>query len=265
MLTAFRLLAGLKGLRGTAWDPFGRTAERRTERRLITDYEALVADLLTHLSPATHATAVALAALPQKIRGYGHVKDAAIAAAKADEVKLLAELRAFRHRGVVDLPAFDDRKLLAGGVQARFGQDALRRDEGDVVENSRHQPVRLRQQPLRDDPGQLALVGPIGLRMTDRRVKPVHPVAGPGGPFRLVQQLRLGELGLCPARRAAIDDALLDIIHDVAPPILGIGGDARLEARRHLGNSSGMTGGRAPCGRRDDGCKRGGWMPSEDR
>jgi indolepyruvate ferredoxin oxidoreductase len=94
MLRAFRLLAGLKFLRGTAWDPFGRTAERRTERRLIDDYERVVGECLERLSPATHGTALALAVLPERIRGYGHVKERNLAEVKHAEARLLAALRA---------------------------------------------------------------------------------------------------------------------------------------------------------------------------
>src|SRR6202030_3149579 len=74
MMPAFRLLAKLKFLRGTAFDPFGRSAERRIERKLIADYEALLAEILGGLTPDNHHLAVALAAIPEKIRGYGHVK-----------------------------------------------------------------------------------------------------------------------------------------------------------------------------------------------
>src|SRR4029077_7199373 len=76
MMKAFGLLARLKFLRGTALDPFGRTAERRLERRLITDYEALIEEILGKLDHDRHRTAVALASLPEQIRGYGHVKQA---------------------------------------------------------------------------------------------------------------------------------------------------------------------------------------------
>src|SRR5262249_9481311 len=76
VLRAFGLLAKLKFLRGTALDPFGRTGERREERKLIAEYETLVAGLIAQLSPANHAAAVALACLPETIRGFGHVKDA---------------------------------------------------------------------------------------------------------------------------------------------------------------------------------------------
>ncbi len=93
MMTAFTLLAKLKGLRGTAFDPFGHTRERRTERRLIADYEDLLNELLTRLKPENHALCVALAAIPEKIRGFGHVKERHLEAAKAEEAMLLARLR----------------------------------------------------------------------------------------------------------------------------------------------------------------------------
>ena len=90
--TAFTALARLKGLRGTRFDPFGRTEERRMERRLITDFEATVEEVLAQLSPATHSIAVDLALVPQKIRGYGHVKEKSVAEAKAREAELMARL-----------------------------------------------------------------------------------------------------------------------------------------------------------------------------
>jgi indolepyruvate ferredoxin oxidoreductase len=61
-------------LRGTAFDPFGRTEERRTERALIAEYRACIEELLAGLSAANHAAAVEIARLPEQIRGYGHVK-----------------------------------------------------------------------------------------------------------------------------------------------------------------------------------------------
>jgi indolepyruvate ferredoxin oxidoreductase len=94
MMTAFRFLAGLKGLRGTALDIFGRTAERRMERQLITDYCALMEEIVATLTPANHRIAVALAAIPEHIRGYGHVKEAHLKQAKAREAELLAQYRA---------------------------------------------------------------------------------------------------------------------------------------------------------------------------
>jgi indolepyruvate ferredoxin oxidoreductase len=93
MMGVFRLLARLKGLRGTPLDPFGWTAERRMERQLLAEYRALLDEILSKLTPENHACAVALASLPEKIRGFGHVKARAIEAAKADEAALLARFR----------------------------------------------------------------------------------------------------------------------------------------------------------------------------
>jgi indolepyruvate ferredoxin oxidoreductase len=93
MMGAFSMLAKLKGLRGTAFDLFGHTEERRTERRLIADYEALLNELLTRLTAENHPLCVALAATPEKIRGFGHVKERHLKAAKAEEATLLAQLR----------------------------------------------------------------------------------------------------------------------------------------------------------------------------
>src|SRR6202167_3421342 len=94
LLPAFRLLAKLKFLRGTAFDPFGRSLERRTERQLIADYEALIDNVLASLTPENHHLAVGLAAIPEKIRGFGHVKQRHLAAAKADEAALLEQYTA---------------------------------------------------------------------------------------------------------------------------------------------------------------------------
>jgi indolepyruvate ferredoxin oxidoreductase len=90
----FRLLARLKGLRGTALDIFGHTEERRAERRLITDYEAMLAEVLGALNADNHHVAVGLAVIPEKIRGFGHIKMRNLAAAKADEAALLEQFRA---------------------------------------------------------------------------------------------------------------------------------------------------------------------------
>ncbi|HWM46154.1 MAG TPA: indolepyruvate ferredoxin oxidoreductase family protein [Xanthobacteraceae bacterium] len=90
---AFRLLARMKVLRGTAFDPFGRSEERKTERRLVRDYEALLDELIAKLTPENHALAVGLAAIPEKIRGFGHVKLRNLTAAKAEEAALLEQFR----------------------------------------------------------------------------------------------------------------------------------------------------------------------------
>jgi indolepyruvate ferredoxin oxidoreductase len=93
MLGAFRLLARLRFLRGTPFDLFGYTAERRAERRLVAEYEALLDEIVAALSPENHASAVALAALPLEIRGFGHVKAANLDRAKAKEADLLGRFR----------------------------------------------------------------------------------------------------------------------------------------------------------------------------
>ncbi|HEU0159553.1 MAG TPA: DUF6537 domain-containing protein, partial [Hyphomicrobiaceae bacterium] len=93
MLPVFRLLAKGKRLRGTAWDPFGYTQERKLERQMIADYERLLDELSQRLSPQTHATATALASLPLEIKGFGHIKLRNYKAAKVREAALLAQLR----------------------------------------------------------------------------------------------------------------------------------------------------------------------------
>jgi indolepyruvate ferredoxin oxidoreductase len=96
MLGAFRVLAKMRGLRGTALDVFGRTAERRMERALPGQYEVLLDELVGALAPHNHALAVELAQIPEHIRGYGHVKDRHVKAAKAKEAELLAAFRGAR-------------------------------------------------------------------------------------------------------------------------------------------------------------------------
>jgi indolepyruvate ferredoxin oxidoreductase len=88
-----RLLARLRWLRGTAFDPFGHTAERRMERRLVADYETIVRELASVLDPGNHALAVEIASLPAQIRGFGHIKQRNAEKAKAREAELLDMLR----------------------------------------------------------------------------------------------------------------------------------------------------------------------------
>ncbi len=92
MTPVFRLLAKGKKLRGTVWDVFGHTAERRRERAVIGEYEALLDRIADKLGPETHATATVLAGLPLEVRGFGHVKAANDRQAEARKVELLAEL-----------------------------------------------------------------------------------------------------------------------------------------------------------------------------
>ncbi len=93
VLGAFRILARLRGLRGTAFDIFGYTKERREERRLVEDYFLQMEGVAAGLTPANHEIAVALARLPERMKGFGHIKDANIAAAKRDEAALLAAFK----------------------------------------------------------------------------------------------------------------------------------------------------------------------------
>ncbi len=93
MLTAFGVLSRLKFLRGTALDVFGRTHERRTERALIGEYEQLVEEILARLAADNQAVALELASIPEEIRGYGHVKERHLTAARAKWAALLARLR----------------------------------------------------------------------------------------------------------------------------------------------------------------------------
>lgn len=79
ILPFMTLLKHARGLRGTRLDPFGRTAERRMERLLIVEYESLVNHVLDALSPRNHEQAVALLGMIGEVRGFGPVKEAAVA------------------------------------------------------------------------------------------------------------------------------------------------------------------------------------------
>jgi indolepyruvate ferredoxin oxidoreductase len=89
---AFRVLRTMRRLRGTAFDPFGYTSVRRTERRLARDYETEMRAALAELSPASHDLAVALARLPQSIRGYEEIKLESVRGYTAARNELLADL-----------------------------------------------------------------------------------------------------------------------------------------------------------------------------
>ncbi|MFP6710724.1 MAG: indolepyruvate ferredoxin oxidoreductase family protein [Rhodospirillales bacterium] len=98
MWSALKILAPLKSLRGTPFDPFGYLAERKEERQLIRDFENTLKEIVSALTPENYATATELASLPLQIRGYGHVKSRAIKDVKSEEKKLL---EAFRKSGEV--------------------------------------------------------------------------------------------------------------------------------------------------------------------
>jgi indolepyruvate ferredoxin oxidoreductase len=96
IIPILRALAAMRRLRGTRLDVFGYTTERVMERRLITQYTALIEEILLTLQPRNHGIAVQLARIPEAIRGFGHVKQAAHDAAKRREAELLAQYRSVR-------------------------------------------------------------------------------------------------------------------------------------------------------------------------
>lgn len=103
MMGAFAALARLKRLRGTPLDIFGYSAERRTERGLIEEYRLTVAALLPRLAEGNLAQAVAIACVPEDIRGYGHVKERHLKAARQKQTMLMS--------------AFDQQARPVGGVR----------------------------------------------------------------------------------------------------------------------------------------------------
>jgi indolepyruvate ferredoxin oxidoreductase len=94
LLKVFAALAKLKFLRGTMFDPFGYTAERKMERRLVADYEMLLDEIVEQLTPNNHRMAVGLVMIPEKIRGFGPVKQRHLVAAKAEEAVLREQFKA---------------------------------------------------------------------------------------------------------------------------------------------------------------------------
>ena len=94
MFSVFKLLARLRFLRGTPFDLFGHSAERRRERQLISEYEDTLQECAELLTSENHATAVEIARLPEQIRGFRHIKARSIEQAKAREAALIAQLRA---------------------------------------------------------------------------------------------------------------------------------------------------------------------------
>ncbi|MEE2859355.1 MAG: indolepyruvate ferredoxin oxidoreductase family protein [Pseudomonadota bacterium] len=93
MLRAFRVLAALKGLRGTPLDPFGHSAERKRERAMIREFEADMEEVFASVTDHTMPVAIELATLPMSVRGYGPVKDQAADRAAERRAELLAQFR----------------------------------------------------------------------------------------------------------------------------------------------------------------------------
>ena len=91
ILTPLRWLAAMKGLRGSAVDLFALHADRKLEKRLLHDYEALIAEILPNLCEGNYDKAVGLAGLVDQVRGFGPVKARAVAKVQDQQVVLLAE------------------------------------------------------------------------------------------------------------------------------------------------------------------------------
>ena len=117
MLRVFRFLASLRRVRNTPLDPFRGTADRKLHRRLLVEYESLLNEILGALTAGNHAEAVALASLPDAIRGYGKIRERHAGQAKRHEAELL---EAFRHGrrppspGASGRPDAGKRVLMAG-------------------------------------------------------------------------------------------------------------------------------------------------------
>ncbi|WP_159731080.1 indolepyruvate ferredoxin oxidoreductase family protein [Methylosinus sp. Ce-a6] len=96
MFHVLKWLARARGLRGTIFDPFRPDSDRVAERKMLADYETLLDDILPRLSPANHATAVALARIPEKVRGFGHIRARGVLEARAEIARLYGEYHAIR-------------------------------------------------------------------------------------------------------------------------------------------------------------------------
>ncbi|MDY0047178.1 MAG: indolepyruvate ferredoxin oxidoreductase family protein, partial [Thauera propionica] len=101
MLKAMRTLAKFRSLRGSALDPFARSHDRRLDRELIADYERLIDEIVINLDRSNHEAAIELAAIPDQIRGYGHVRERYLASARQRQAALLDD---FRQRRPVSVP-----------------------------------------------------------------------------------------------------------------------------------------------------------------
>ncbi|MBI1905996.1 MAG: indolepyruvate ferredoxin oxidoreductase family protein [Rhodocyclales bacterium] len=111
MLKAMRMLAKMKGWRGSALDPFARTADRKLDRRLIADYEKMMDEIVSGLVTENLEVAVELAALPEQIRGFGHVRERYLGHAEQRRDVLLQAFR--RREGVAATAPQGQRKTIA--------------------------------------------------------------------------------------------------------------------------------------------------------
>lgn len=111
----FRTLQHFKFLRGTAFDPFGYIAERKLERQLIAEYEEILKRLFTRLSdPASYGRILELVSLPEKIRGYGHIKERNVEKVREETSRLLK---------LIDTPASETIKLVAEDEISETGEE----------------------------------------------------------------------------------------------------------------------------------------------
>jgi indolepyruvate ferredoxin oxidoreductase len=92
IFSAFGLLSGFKGIRGKWFDPFGRTAERKAERALISQYETDIAEILNRLPNGNYGLLVELARVPDLVRGFGPVKETNLKKASEKRELLLQQL-----------------------------------------------------------------------------------------------------------------------------------------------------------------------------
>ncbi|MFQ5347981.1 MAG: DUF6537 domain-containing protein, partial [Rhodothalassiaceae bacterium] len=118
LLPLLRLLARARRLRGTLFDPFGYHPDRRLERQLIIDYRKCLRDLMPALRPENYDIAVALAELPDRIRGFGPVKAANAAAARKEEARLVDAFR----KATPAPSAATSGHIAAGGRSSHLGQ-----------------------------------------------------------------------------------------------------------------------------------------------
>ena len=93
MWWALKILAPLKIVRGSLFDPFGYVAERRKERQLISDYQSMLDEIIINLTSDNYQLAVELASLPMQIRGFGRVKDLAIKEFEIEQQQMLDKFR----------------------------------------------------------------------------------------------------------------------------------------------------------------------------
>ena len=93
MMTLLRVLARFKFLRGSVLDPFARSIDRKLERKLISDYEMMLREIVENLKVENHALAVQIASYPEQIRGYGHIKRRHVAVCSKSVAEQLSKFR----------------------------------------------------------------------------------------------------------------------------------------------------------------------------